>query len=183
VTTPRGRGSTAAPSPEALGWRTSSAGKSTDAKAQAHGSARVAPTLEMRASRLAVIVRRARRPRPARAGNFQAATLCRRCCYRLQTTGRAGPGILRAPEDWPALGKTAGLSLPPSLTPPANAPTQTHQRASLSHDGAFYASWSLILLTKIYVALLCGDVGHRIHRGRGVPGDAGTLPGSFEGPT
>jgi hypothetical protein len=97
VTTPRGRGSTAVPPPETLGWRTPSAGKSTNAKAQAHGSARVAPTLEMRASRLAVIVRRARRPRPARAGNFQAATLCRHCemgiaalpCYRLQTTGRA----------------------------------------------------------------------------------------------
>jgi hypothetical protein len=46
----------------AVGW------KSTDAKAQAHGYARVAPTRERRAPRLArtTIARRARRPRPGR---------------------------------------------------------------------------------------------------------------------
>jgi hypothetical protein len=33
VTTPQGRGSTVVPSPEALGWRSPSAGKSIDAKA------------------------------------------------------------------------------------------------------------------------------------------------------
>jgi hypothetical protein len=66
ATKPRGRGSTVVPPPETLGWPTPSAGKSTDAKAQAHGYARAAPTRERRASRLArtTIARRARRPRP-----------------------------------------------------------------------------------------------------------------------
>jgi hypothetical protein len=94
VTTPRGRGSTLVP--EALGWRSPSAGKSTDAKAQPHGYARAAPTRERRAPRLArtAIARRAPQPRPARAGDFQAAALCQRC-----RDGHCGATLLSASDD------------------------------------------------------------------------------------
>jgi hypothetical protein len=133
------------PHPEALGWRSPSAGKSTDAKAQAHGYARAAPTRERRAPRLArtAIVRRARRPRPARAGNFQSATPARNGALQ-KTTLQSGPRyaaiasddralrlslVPRAPED------SARHTAPAGFFFATSAPRQWDHRPRDNWDG------------------------------------------------